>query len=71
MDKGNIMAGTKSPESISKYSQSRLACLPEEHKRFMNPHTFKVGISRKLLELRERLAGTDKNQIKPFSGPTD
>jgi nicotinate phosphoribosyltransferase len=60
MEKGNITSGIKSPEMISRFAQSRLACLPEEHKRFMNPHTYKVGISRRLLELREKLAETGK-----------
>jgi len=60
MKKGIITASKKTLEMISKFSQSRLAYLPEEHKRFMNPHTYKVGISKRLLDLREKLAGTDK-----------
>ena len=60
MEKGKITADIKSPEMISQFAQSRLANLPGEHKRFMNPHTYKVGISKRLLELRDKLAGTDK-----------
>jgi nicotinate phosphoribosyltransferase len=40
---------------ISKYSCSRLAKLPEEYKRFDNPHIYKVGISEKLRAERDRL----------------
>lgn len=60
MEKGKIRVDPKSPESISVFSQSRLANLPEEHKRFMNPHIYKVGISKRLLDLREKLAGKGK-----------
>ncbi len=35
--------------------QARLASLSPEHKRFENPHVYKVGISQRLLELRSRL----------------
>ena len=48
----------KAPEGlseISKYSRSRMAKLPEEYKRFDNPHIYKVGISEKLRAERERL----------------
>ncbi len=37
------------------YAQERLAKLSPERKRFENPHTYKVGISPKLMELRDKL----------------
>jgi len=37
------------------YAKTRLAKLSPERKRFENPHTYKVGISQKLLDLREGL----------------
>lgn len=37
---------------IAKYARERLARLPEEHKRFENPHIYKVGLSAKLMSLR-------------------
>lgn len=37
------------------YARTRLAMLPPEHKRFANPHTYKVGVSRALLDLRSSL----------------
>ncbi|PJA98177.1 MAG: nicotinate phosphoribosyltransferase [Ignavibacteriales bacterium CG_4_9_14_3_um_filter_30_11] len=40
---------------IRQYAKERLVLLPEEHKRFENPHIYKVGISKKLLNLKTEL----------------
>jgi len=40
---------------ISEYSQSRLRQLPNEYKRFQNPHIYKIGLSSKLKEERDAL----------------
>jgi nicotinate phosphoribosyltransferase len=40
---------------IALYSRNRLEKLPEEYKRFDNPHIYKVGISEKLQTERDRL----------------
>jgi len=45
---------------IADYTQKRLSLLPAEYKRFENPHIYKVGISKKLLQLRDAL----RNQYK-------
>jgi nicotinate phosphoribosyltransferase len=37
------------------YARERLSHLSAEHKRFENPHTYKVGVSVKLLDLRSHL----------------
>jgi nicotinate phosphoribosyltransferase len=37
------------------YARQRLAALPEEHKRFENPHLYKVGLGPGLAALRDRL----------------
>ena len=37
------------------YAATRLDKLPDEHKRFENPHTYKVGVSKALLDLRSAL----------------
>ena len=37
------------------YAQERLSKLSPERKRFENPHTYKVGISQKLMDLRGRI----------------
>ena len=55
MGKGEIKIEKKSVKEISDYVRHRLTLLPEEHKRFENPHLYKVGISKKLLELRNTL----------------
>jgi nicotinate phosphoribosyltransferase len=53
--KGEIKELITSPSEINSYLKSRAALLPEEHKRFIMPHIYKVGISKKLLELRDTL----------------
>ena len=45
----------KKPAEISDYSKSRLALLPDEFKRFDNPHVYKIGISEKLKALKSTL----------------
>ncbi len=55
MEKGRVVTDLKSPKKIAEYVHSRLDYLPDEHKRFMNPHVYKVGISSRLLELKEKL----------------
>ena len=40
---------------IAQYSSKRLEKLPEEYKRFDNPHIYKVGISKKMQSERDRL----------------
>jgi nicotinate phosphoribosyltransferase len=55
MEKGKICGPRPSLAEISKYRQDRLALLPDEHKRFDNPHIYKVGISEKLRDERNRL----------------
>jgi nicotinate phosphoribosyltransferase len=55
MDKGRMTEKSGSPGEIYQFAHSRLERLPGEHKRFMNPHVYKVGISEELLELRSSL----------------
>jgi nicotinate phosphoribosyltransferase len=55
-----VMEGGKSlihqtVKETAAYAQQRLAKLSPERKRFENPHTYKVGISQKLMELRDKL----------------
>jgi len=38
---------------IAAYCRSRLDLLPAEYKRFENPHHYKVGLSKRLLQLRD------------------
>lgn len=53
MDHGKVIGKIPGVSQISDYTRERLGQLPEEHKRFLNPHTYKVGLSPALLELRE------------------
>jgi nicotinate phosphoribosyltransferase len=58
MENGKILSSSTVHESAA-YCKERLALLPEEHKRFEYPHIYKVGISKKLQDLRNEL----KNQF--------
>jgi nicotinate phosphoribosyltransferase len=55
MEKGRRVNDPEVLSEISKYSRSRKEKLPEEYKRFDNPHIYKVGISEKLRAERDRL----------------
>lgn len=44
-----------SVKEASVYARERLAVLPPEHRRFENPHTYKVGLSENLHALRDDL----------------
>jgi nicotinate phosphoribosyltransferase len=55
---GEIIAEQKRADEIHQYLLKRAALLPEEHKRFISPHIYKVGISEKLMETRNTLAKT-------------
>jgi nicotinate phosphoribosyltransferase len=55
MDNGKSLLKNNEPGDIAKFVKKRLAQLPEEHKRFNNPHIYKVGISEPLHQLRSEL----------------
>ena len=55
MYKGKSLLKNNEPKDIAKYAKNRLEQLPEEHKRFNNPHIYKVGISEPLHHLRSEL----------------
>lgn len=52
---GKIKKKKESVYEISQYVKQRLELLPDEHKRFENPHIYKVGISKKLFNLKTEL----------------
>ena len=52
---GEIIDLITSIPEINSYLKLRAAHLPEEHKRFIMPHIYKVGISEELLGLRDTL----------------
>lgn len=55
MKNGELQIVPSSPSESARYAQKRLKKLNPEHKRFENPHIYKVGISEKLLSLRNAL----------------
>lgn len=52
---GKVMIPEQTLHEIAAFSAERLALLLPEYKRFDNPHIYKVGISTKLKEERDRL----------------
>jgi nicotinate phosphoribosyltransferase len=55
MAKGRILHPKEDIAETARYARERLARLPAEHKRFENPHVYKVGLSEKLMRLRDEL----------------
>jgi nicotinate phosphoribosyltransferase len=55
MEDGRRLSGAGAVDDISAYARERLARLPAEHKRFENPHIYKVGLSERLTDLRNDL----------------
>ena len=54
-DGGKILIPPRTPAEIHSYLAARANNLPEEHKRFISPHIYKVGISNKLMLNRNTL----------------
>lgn len=55
MENGVRLNPSLSPGEVALYSRQRLMRLPDEYKRFDNPHIYKVGISKRLQAERDRL----------------
>lgn len=55
MRNGKLTIDIPTPKESALYAQERLTKLIPEHKRFDNPHIYKVGISKKLMNLRDNL----------------
>lgn len=55
MKNGRISLKLPTVAESARYAQERLEHLSPEHKRFENPHVFKVGISTNLMNLRSKL----------------
>ena len=52
---GKLVAELPPLAAIQAFARERFSLLPDEHKRFANPHTYRVGLSQKLYELRQEL----------------
>lgn len=55
MEMGTMVTDSSTPAVAASYAKDRLSHLSPEHKRFEYPHTYKVGISTRLMELRSKL----------------
>jgi nicotinate phosphoribosyltransferase len=55
MENGKRVVQKNDAIQVAAYAKERLALLPEEHKRFNNPHIYKIGISETLHKLRNDL----------------
>lgn len=55
VNKGEIMIDPPTVQESAEYARMRLSKLNDEHKRFDNPHVYKVGLSKKLRELKIEL----------------
>jgi len=55
MENGKALQKIQHPAESYKYLKKRLENLPDEYKRFENPHIYKVGLSTKLNEIRDVL----------------
>lgn len=55
MKEGSITLDKATTSEIYDYLLNRSAKLPDEHKRFISPHIYKIGISGKLLDMRDSL----------------
>ena len=64
MENGEILIENKTPGEINQYLKQRFNQLPDEHKRFISPHIYKVGISEKLLNLRDSMLKDIREKIK-------
>jgi len=60
MENGQILKELSGLVKIAEYCLEQVRRLPDEFKRFDYPHIYKVGLSGKMLEERNRL----KNQYK-------
>ncbi|HUF05077.1 MAG TPA: nicotinate phosphoribosyltransferase [Aridibacter sp.] len=64
MENGGRVNGPQSLSSIREYSRERLAMLPDEFKRFENPHIYKVGLSERLKRERDQLIKEQREKWK-------
>ncbi|PKQ65066.1 nicotinate phosphoribosyltransferase [Labilibaculum filiforme] len=64
MENGEILIENQSPVEINTYVRKRFAQLPDEHKRFISPHIYKVGFSENILSVRDHILMDLRSKIK-------
>ena len=60
---GVILLKKQSPTEIHNTLENRASLLPDEHKRFISPHTYKTGITPELMNVRNKLSRQIKNTL--------
>ncbi|MRT93732.1 nicotinate phosphoribosyltransferase [Ancylomarina sp. 16SWW S1-10-2] len=63
MDNGEILIKEQLPSEINVYLKQRYAQLPDEHKRFISPHIYKVGVSEKVLKLKNDILKSIQEKV--------
>lgn len=63
VENGKRVTDPKDLNEIAQYSRKRLSRLPDEFKRFENPHIYKIGLSDSLKEQRNELVKQLKGSI--------
>ena len=55
VENGNRISKPRALDEIAQYNRKRMDKLPDEFKRFENPHIYKIGLSKSLKDERDRL----------------
>ncbi len=63
--KGVLVRELPSIAGSAEYARKRLAFLGTEYKRFENPHIYKVGISKRVMNLQRKLLDAHRKGRKP------
>jgi nicotinate phosphoribosyltransferase len=61
MEDGEILHAAPTLDEMANYCAGQLRSLPEGCLRLINPHVYKVGVSERLLDLRDQLLKTPKD----------
>lgn len=64
MENGSRTTSKRSVATIADHAQAQLQKLPDEYKRFDNPHIYKVGLSEDIHALRKQLIQKHKTETK-------
>lgn len=64
LENGRMVRAEKTTADIQAFAKKRLAQLPVEHQRFEMPHIYKVGLSDRLNNMRNKLVEELKQKIK-------
>jgi nicotinate phosphoribosyltransferase len=63
VEDGERLIEFRSVQEIAEFSRKQLSRLPDEFKRFENPHIYKIGLSEKLKDQRDTLVEHHKSKV--------